>query len=151
MRLSNIVGKIAITTTILVGAGMVIYYISIQSENASEALGKPLYAKNCASCHGANLEGQTNWRNVREGGMLLAPPHDKTGHSWHHADELLFSYTKLGGAAALELFGVNGFKSGMPAFSGSLSDTEIWSILAFIKSTWPEEIQKVQKLRSKTE
>ena len=30
----------------------------------------------------------------------------------------------------------------MPAYEGKLTDEEIWNVLAFIKSQWPEEIQK---------
>lgn len=32
-----------------------------------------------------------------------------------------------------------GYESDMPAFGGILSDDEIRAVLAFIKSTWPEE------------
>jgi mono/diheme cytochrome c family protein len=52
--------------------------------------GQSLYADSCASCHGANLEGQPNWQSPNADGVLPAPPHDRTGHTWHHDDELLF-------------------------------------------------------------
>jgi mono/diheme cytochrome c family protein len=32
----------------------------------------------------------------------------------------------------------------MPAFAGTLTDEEIWAVLAYIKSAWPEEIRKAQ-------
>jgi len=32
----------------------------------------------------------------------------------------------------------------MPAFGGTLSDEEIWAVLAYIKSSWPQEIRKAQ-------
>ena len=32
----------------------------------------------------------------------------------------------------------------MPAFGQTLSDAEIWAVLAFIKSRWPEEIRARQ-------
>jgi mono/diheme cytochrome c family protein len=32
----------------------------------------------------------------------------------------------------------------MPAFAGTLSDEEIWAVLAFLKSSWPQEIRKAQ-------
>ena len=41
------------------------------------ALGQQIYAENCASCHGANLEGQPNWRSPGPEGRLPAPPHDE--------------------------------------------------------------------------
>ncbi|MEN8934708.1 MAG: cytochrome c [Planktotalea arctica] len=110
--------------------------------------GQNLYADTCASCHGANLEGQPNWRSVGDDGVLPAPPHDATGHTWHHDDALLFEYTKLGGAAALQARGVSGFNSGMPAFGETLSDDEIWNILAYIRSTWPQRERDVQASRT---
>lgn len=102
--------------------------------------GTVLYSENCASCHGANLEGQPNWRSPGENAVLPAPPHDETGHTWHHDNALLFQYSKLGGQEALAQLGVTGFKSGMPGFSETLSDDEIWDILAFIRSTWSNRI-----------
>jgi mono/diheme cytochrome c family protein len=77
-----------------------------------------------------------------------APPHDRTGHTWHHDDELLFEYTKLGGAAALEVRGVTGFNSGMPAFNETLTDDDVWDILAYIRSTWPEREREAQASRN---
>lgn len=110
--------------------------------------GRGLYADNCASCHGANLEGQPHWQSPNADGVLPAPPHDATGHTWHHDDVLLFEYTKLGGAAALEVRGVSGFNSGMPGFDKTLTDDEIWNILAFIRSTWPTRERDVQASRN---
>lgn len=104
------------------------------------ALGEKLYAENCADCHGANLEGQPDWRSPKEDGTLPAPPHDDSGHTWHHADQLLFKYTKLGGAGVAP----PGFQSGMPGFGGSLSDHEIWAVLSFIKSRWSPASQARQ-------
>ncbi|MBR28199.1 MAG: cytochrome C [Rhodobacteraceae bacterium] len=96
-------------------------------------LGQEVYAANCASCHGANLEGQPDWRRRNANGRMPAPPHDASGHTWHHADRPLFTITKLGVGAV-----VPGYESDMPAFEGILSDDEIAAVLAFIKSTWPE-------------
>ena len=110
--------------------------------------GKTLYAETCASCHGENLEGQPNWRSPDENGVLPAPPHDETGHTWHHDNGLLFRYTKLGGQEALAQRGVTGFKSGMPGFAEILSDDGIWDVLAFIRSTWPERIQENHLMRN---
>ncbi|WP_245910680.1 c-type cytochrome [Pelagimonas varians] len=112
------------------------------------AAGAVLYSEHCADCHGANLEGQPNWRVADENGVLPAPPHDETGHTWHHSNTQLFDYTKLGGQEALGRSGVTGFTSGMPGFSGALSDGEIWQVLAFIASTWPARQAKVQAGRN---
>lgn len=110
--------------------------------------GQSLYAEHCAACHGANLEGQPDWRTPDENGVLPAPPHDETGHTWHHDNQLLFDYTKLGGEAALAARGVTGFSSGMPGFGDAVTDEEIWDILAYIRSTWPERVQDIQAARN---
>lgn len=111
-------------------------------------VGERLYQQQCASCHGTNLEGQPNWQSRNDDGTLPAPPHDASGHSWHHDSQLLFEYTKLGGQGALEVRGIDDFNSGMPAFDGVITDDEIWDILAYIRSTWPEELQEAQASRN---
>ncbi|WP_299769105.1 cytochrome c [uncultured Tateyamaria sp.] len=110
--------------------------------------GQTLYQAQCAACHGANLEGQPNWRSPNDDGVLPAPPHDETGHTWHHDNQLLFEYTKLGGRGALATRDVTDFNSGMPAFEGVISDDEIWNILAYIRSTWPERVQEIHASRN---
>jgi Cytochrome c len=61
------------------------------------ALGQQVYASFCTGCHGANLEGQPNWQKKLPLGNFPAPPHDETGHTWHHADQWLFEIVKYGG------------------------------------------------------
>jgi mono/diheme cytochrome c family protein len=103
------------------------------------ALGRSVYEQHCASCHGAKLEGQPDWQRRLPDGRLPAPPHDPTGHTWHHRDQELFDMTKDGPSAV-----VPAYHSDMPAFRGVLSDREIWAVLAYIKSTWPPEIRARQ-------
>jgi len=98
--------------------------------------GRRLYAEACAACHGAGLEGQPNWQKRLPDGRLPAPPHDASGHTWHHPDADLFRITKLGPAAYPA-----GHDTDMPAFGDRLGDADIAAILAFIKSTWPAEIR----------
>ena len=86
-----------------------------------------------ASCHGADLEGQPDWKRRLDNGRMPAPPHDETGHTWHHPDSQLFTITRLGVGAVVE-----GYESDMPAFESILTDAEIRSVLGYIKSTWPE-------------
>lgn len=95
--------------------------------------GREVYANTCAACHGVNLEGQPDWKRRLEDGRMPAPPHDASGHTWHHADRQLFTITKLGVGAI-----VPGYESDMPAYDGILTDAEITAVLAYIKSTWPE-------------
>ncbi len=101
-------------------------------------LGRNIYTKHCASCHGAKLEGQPNWRTRNADGRLPAPPHDASGHTWHHDDEHLFRITKEGPAGIVG----KGYVSDMPGFADTLSDAEIEAVITFIKSTWPERIRK---------
>ena len=108
------------------------------------------YQEYCASCHGVNLEGQANWRSRNEDGTLPAPPHDETGHTWHHETEMLFEYTKLGGQVTLEAVGVKNFTSGMPAFGDVLTDEQIWEVLSYIRSTWPQHIKDAHATRHPT-
>ena len=49
--------------------------------NSNIEIGHDNYQEYCASCHGANLEGQANWPSRNEDGTLLAPTHDETGHT----------------------------------------------------------------------
>lgn len=118
-------------------------------EDRNIANGQALYVEYCAACHGKNLEGQPNWRTPDENGVLPAPPHDETGHTWHHDNALLFEYTKRGGEEALASRGVADFKSGMPGFDETITDDDIWDILAYIHSTWPERVQEVQAARNR--
>ena len=137
----------------VIGAGMLGVRSSHNVNNSSTAdfaLGKRLYGEQCASCHGANLKGQAGWESPDADGLLPAPPHDETGHTWHHSDSLLFDYTKQGGQAVMAAQGID-FKSGMPGFGETLDDQQIWAILSFIKSTWPERHREIQSARSQAD
>ncbi len=109
------------------------------------SLGRMTYEKNCASCHGVNLEGEPNWRTRQDSGRFPAPPHDATGHTWHHSEEVLFNITKYGTGAAI---GDPSYQSDMPAYLDILSDGEIRAALAYIKSRWPENIKNRHDLIS---
>jgi mono/diheme cytochrome c family protein len=102
-------------------------------DSAKVALGTKVYAQHCAACHGEKLEGQPEWRRRRPDGRMPAPPHDETGHSWHHADEVLFGITQRG---LVPPYAPAGYESDMPAFGGKLSDAEIWAVLAYLKTHW---------------
>jgi len=103
------------------------------------AAGARVYAANCAGCHGANLEGQPNWTTRRDNGRLPAPPHDESGHTWHHPSTQLFELTKHG---LVPPNAPAGYQSDMPAFNGALSDDDIWAVLAYIKSRWPAHVRE---------
>ena len=127
-----------------VGAGALVWaYVGAIGKVPSPerlALGRQLYDDNCAACHGANLEGQPDWRQRRADGALPAPPHDETGHTWHHPDQQLFAITKQGTAA----FVPTDYVTDMMGFGEVLSDAEIRAVLDYIKSRWPERIRARQ-------
>lgn len=107
------------------------------------ARGKQIYANHCAACHGVRLEGQPEWRNKLPSGRMPAPPHDATGHTWHHPDPVLFGITRHGLIPGK--YAPPGYQSDMPAYGGTLSDADIWAVLAYIKSSWPQEIRRAQR------
>lgn len=100
------------------------------------ARGRTIYDESCAACHGANLQGQDDWRMPNADGRAKAPPHDQSGHTWHHPDVQLFQIVKYGTAALVG----NGYESDMAGYEDVLSDEQIHDVMAFIKSTWPEQI-----------
>ena len=113
------------------------------ADRAMVQAGRVVYTNYCASCHGERLQGQPDWRTRLPNGRLPAPPHDESGHTWHHADALLVDMVKNGlvpGRTAPD-----GYASDMPAYGEILSDEEILAVLAYIKSAWPPDILKVQK------
>ena len=105
-------------------------------------LGQKIYAQHCGACHGMKLEGQPDWRKPLANGRMPAPPHDDSGHTWHHPDEVLFGITKHG---LVPPYAPPGYQSDMPAFGGVLTDNEIRAVLAFIASHWSNEVRSVRK------
>lgn len=136
---------------VIIGAAAVLYSTIRPSgpafiDPADQSLviqGKAIYANNCAACHGEALQGQPNWRERMSNGRLPAPPHDKSGHTWHHPDAMLVDMVKNGlvpGKTAPP-----GYVSDMPAYRDILSDQEIIAVLTYIKSTWPPKVLEAQK------
>lgn len=99
---------------------------------ADAARGASLYDTHCASCHGVDGEGMPNWKTPNADGSYPAPPHDSSGHTWHHSDDLLVDLVANGSDFA---------QSRMPAFGDRLDDDEIIAILEYIKTWWgPDEL-----------
>ena len=109
------------------------------TDDSVKVNGKKIYANNRASCHSVNLEGQKNWMSRLPNGLMPAPPHDETGHTWHHSDRYLFMVTKYG----IEEFIGEKYPNNMPAYKDILNDEEIIAVLSYIKSTWPTKIQEI--------
>jgi len=127
-------------------AGLIASLAIVQPAVAQEQDGRSLYKTNCASCHGAQLEGQPDWMSRLPNGRLPAPPHDETGHTWHHSDAQLFRIVKEGlGAIA------PGYETDMPAFADRMSDDEIRAVIDYIKTTWPDRESDIQRSRSQAD
>jgi mono/diheme cytochrome c family protein len=108
--------------------------VEIPFDNATRvALGELIYQEECSACHGADLQGEAGWETRDADGYFPAPPLDETGHAWHHPDALLFDIVKAGPEAVVGA----GYQSRMPGLEGRLSDEDILSVLAYVKSTWP--------------
>ena len=148
MAFSKAAGPTALAMVAAVAAGTVWWGAAASSPGVRlapddarlVALGSTVYAGNCASCHGADLEGQPDWKVPGPDGRLPAPPHDETGHTWHHDDATLFALTKHGLAAMLGPDSTYG--SNMPAYEGVLSDGEMIAVLPYIKSRWPRHVRE---------
>jgi mono/diheme cytochrome c family protein len=147
MQGNRLIWLVAVGTLVALGGVVALYWSFIPqgradaNDPAQVAAGKALYVEQCASCHGVALKGQPNWRARMRNGKLPAPPHDASGHTWHHADLVLFNITKRGAAASANM----GYKTDMLPYAEILSDDEIWAVLAYIKSTWPAPIQRRQE------
>jgi mono/diheme cytochrome c family protein len=100
------------------------------------AQGEALYAQYCAACHGMNLEGAPNWKQRLADGSYPPPPHNSSGHTWHHSDAVLLNIISNGGDPALN--------SKMPPFRGRLNQEGMNAILEFFKSRWGQEEREYQ-------
>lgn len=117
--------------------------IALQPDNTAVVQrGGVVYQANCASCHGAQLQGQPNWRERGAEGLLPAPPHDASGHTWHHPDEVLFRLTKHGVASEAR---IPDYRTAMPVYEGVLSDEDIVAVLSWIKAQWPADVRARQE------
>ncbi len=115
------------------------------SDPEKVALGRSIYAANCASCHGENGEGQTGWETNSTPQNPLAPPHDETGHTWEHADRAIFRYIKTGLLDDICTFPAAAEGKGMPLFNKILSDQDIKAVIAYITSRWPEHVRDLHE------
>ena len=108
---------------------------------AEITLGRQVYLEQCAACHGPNGEGQPNWKQPDANGNMPAPPHDDSGHTWHHADGLLYEITHDGFRDPLK---PPDSPLTMPAFGDKLSDAEIRAVITYFKSLWSEQSRQFQ-------
>ena len=98
---------------------------------ASARLGRAIYEARCASCHGAHGEATPDWKRPDARGDYPPPPHDSSGHTWHHADGLLYRIVATGVSDP-----TSRRPSRMPAFGATLSPAEIRAVLTYLKTLW---------------
>lgn len=112
------------------------------------ARGRLVYEANCAECHGPEGEGHPAWKTPKPDGTLNPPPHDSSGHTWHHPDPFLYRIVREGG----KFNESPGFVSTMPAFGDRLRPEEIDAALTYVKSLWgptEREYQRAVTVREK--
>lgn len=98
--------------------------------------GEAVYQQFCAACHGANLEGQPDWQSPLPDGSFRAPPHDSTGHTWHHSDQAILQIIAQGSNPA--------FGGTMQGFAEVIDVQDGLAVLEFIKSSWGPEQREFQ-------
>jgi mono/diheme cytochrome c family protein len=99
------------------------------------ARGKEIFAANCAVCHGENAVGEevsSPMGGEKPNGDWLAPALNGRGHGWHHRPQEL---------VRMIMFGSPRPGSRMQGWEGKLSDEDLNSILAYLYSIWPQQIQ----------
>ena len=98
---------------------------------ASIRRGAAVYGANCASCHGARGEATPDWKRPDAHGDYPPPPHDSTGHTWHHADGLLYRIVATGVTDR-----TSRRPSRMPGFGAVLTDAEIRDVITYLRTLW---------------
>lgn len=102
----------------------------------SVSRGEQVYQQYCAGCHGENLEGQPDWQQPLPDGSFRAPPHDSSGHTWHHSDDVLLEIIAEGGDPE--------FGGTMPGFGDLIDMADQRAVLEFIKSYWGPGEREIQ-------
>ena len=108
------------------------------ANGTTQTSGAQIFAARCAVCHGAQGQGAVNWKTRDEDGRLPPPPLNGDGHTWHHADGVLYRIVHDGGTD----FGASGGAgSNMPSFSETLTPRQIIAVLEYIKTLWADKTQ----------
>lgn len=98
----------------------------------SVELGRALYEANYAECHGVDLAGADDWQTPLPSGGYRPPPHDSTGHTWHHPDRVLIEIVT----------DPSSYGSAMPPTH--LGADELRAVLDYLKSNWGAEERRFQ-------
>jgi mono/diheme cytochrome c family protein len=111
------------------------------------SVGRAIYPQHCASCHGANAQGASNWQERDERGELPAPPHDSEGHTWRHSDADLYQMVSKGWRDPFN----KTKRLTMPAFGDVLSHQQIVAVITYLKTLWTPEQRRYQSKESRNQ
>lgn len=117
------------------------------SDTETLAVGRSVYVKHCATCHGTAGEGAAGWQELNEAGEMPAPPHDSTGHTWRHSDAVLYRITERGWRDPFN----RTQRLTMPAFGDSLAPEQIRAVIGYLKTLWTAKQRRFQVEESRGE
>ena len=102
---------------------------SLEQVSAKLELGKactiPIAPLVMVITYRVNPNGKLLWMKM---GIIMHPPLNGTGHTWHHSEEQLYNIIRYG----LKFYNEN--YDGKMQGNDKLSDEDVWSILEYIKS-----------------
>lgn len=102
--------------------------------------GRQIYQQYCASCHGPRGEVTANWEEPDARGELPPPPHNAEGHTWKHADAMLYRMVSEGWRDPFN----KTRRLTMPAFEDQLSPEQIRDVITYLKTLWTPEQRQFQ-------
>jgi mono/diheme cytochrome c family protein len=98
---------------------------------ASAAAGMKVFTTNCSSCHQANGKGQPGVFPPLAGNAVVTGPADK-----------VITIVKNGLSGKITVNGAT-YNGQMPAWKGTLSDSDIASVITYIRSSWGNKASAV--------
>jgi len=109
--------------------------------------GGRVYSAYCASCHGTRGEGAPEWQEPDTQGELPPPPHNDDGHTWRHADGMLYRIVRDGWRDPFN----RSQRLTMPPFRDSLSPEQTRAVIMYLKTWWRPEQRRFQQAESRKE
>jgi len=137
--------RLAGLIVVIAGQTMVMSDSHAAGVGASLSTGRATYEKFCAACHGGKGEGEKDWQRRNGFGELPAPPHDATGHTWKHADGMLYRIVLDGWRDPFN----KSHRLTMPAYKDVLKPDEIRDVIDFLKTMWTPAQREAQRAESR--